>query len=108
MKDYTLEDWETEFRPMPNHLSKNASWQDEHGVGVLFETYGAELEFVMAQPNENVWTYTDTDSGTALCAGYHLVNRIGYLVCEVAREPEMEDMSNHICITVSTDAEVDN
>jgi hypothetical protein len=103
LTDDNSEDWEATFKPIPNHLSDNASWQDENGVGIMFETYGEELEFVRSQPDENIWTYIDTDSGTALCGGYHLVDRIGYFVCEVAREPELEDMSNHICITVSTD-----
>lgn len=102
MADYSIEEWEQVFKPVPNHLSDNASWQDEDGVGILFETYGAELDFVFAQDPHHVWTYIDTDSGTALCAGRHIVDRIGYFVTEKPWEGNNDDDS-HICITVSTD-----
>ena len=105
--EYSIDEWETHFKPITNHRDPKASWQsDGDGTGLMFETYGAELEFVLGQPNENIWTYMDGDgAGTIICAGYHFVNRIGYFVTKVAREPELEDMSNHICITVSTDDE---
>ena len=107
--EYTIDEWEKHFKPVVNHLDSNASWQDENGNGIMFETYGDELEFVRSQPNENIWTYMDGDgAGTIICAGYHFVNRIGYFVTKVARDPELEDMSNHICITVSTDEEYED
>jgi hypothetical protein len=103
-QDHSVESWEEEFQPIVNHLDANASWD-----GIMFETYGDELEFVRSQPEENVWTYMDGDgAGTIICAGYHFVNRIGYFVTKVARDPELEDMSNHICITVSTDEEYED
>jgi hypothetical protein len=103
-RDYDIEDWAETFKPITNHLDANASWD-----GIMFETYGDELEFVRSHPNENIWTYMDGDeAGTIICAGYHFVNRIGYFITEVAREPELEDMSNHICITVSTNEEYED
>lgn len=66
------------LKPIQNHIDKNASLN-----GTMFETYGAELDFVIAQPNENIWTYIDADGVLLLSNGYHLVNRMGYLVTEI-------------------------
>jgi hypothetical protein len=102
--DYSIDEWETHFKPITNHLDPQASWQTDegHGTGIMFETYGAELEFVLAQPLNNVWSYMDDEEDNLiLCAGRQDSNEvIGYLVTEVAREPELEDSSNHICITL--------
>jgi hypothetical protein len=55
-------EWETAFRPLVNHLSDNASWQGDDGRGIMFETYGQELEFVENCERACVWTYLDLDS----------------------------------------------
>lgn len=101
--EYSIDEWEEHFKPIINHLDPQASWQsDGDGTGILFETYGAELEFVLGQPDNNVWSYMDDEEDNLiLCAGYKDPSGvIGYLVTEVAREDELEDMSNHICITL--------
>jgi hypothetical protein len=77
-KIITEDDWEETYKPTINHIDENASWNS-----MMFETYGEEVEFVRAQPYENVWTYVDGDEGTYLVNGYGFVNRIGYFVCEV-------------------------
>jgi hypothetical protein len=77
-----MDEWETQFKPISNHLDTNASFQDENGVGIMFETYGEELDLVRRTKEQNVWTYVDSDNGTAIIAGYHLVNRIGYFITE--------------------------
>lgn len=106
MTDYTVDEWETKFKPVVNHLRADASWQTEDGdgTGVLFETYGAELEFVLSQPMDRVWTYMDDEEDNLIiCAGFtEDLGVIGYFVTEVAREPELEDSSNHICITIAS------
>jgi hypothetical protein len=77
-------EWEEQYRPIPNHLDSNASWQDEDGVGVMFETYGEEVEFVKSQDTNCIWTYYDDgEGGTHVIAGWHLINRIGYFITEV-------------------------
>jgi hypothetical protein len=100
--ELTMNDWEAIYKPVSNHLDDNASFQDEHGVGIMFETYGVELEWVKTQPNENVWTYMDGDEGTWLTAGYHVVNRIGYLVTEVPWETQ------DTVVSVSSDSDGEN
>jgi len=58
-----------------NHLDDNASYG-----GYMFETFGAELEYVKAQPEEIVLTLVDCDDESEVIEGYHWVNRVGYFV----------------------------
>jgi hypothetical protein len=80
-----FEDWAERYNPDVNHLDPDASFQDENGIGIMFETFGSELEYVLkianTEPNR-VWTYMDGDEGTFIGNGYHLVNRIGYFITE--------------------------
>jgi hypothetical protein len=69
--------WESLYMPLENHISGDQGWN-----GTLFETYGDDIAFVLSQPENLVWTWVDTDEGTAILSGYHLVNRIGYFVTE--------------------------
>ena len=64
-----------------NHLNPQASWTIGNERGCLFETYGAELDFVRSQDPRTVWTLLDGDNGDmVLVSGFHYVNRIGYLI----------------------------
>lgn len=87
-----VNEWIEKYRPVKNHLDEDASWQGEDGVGVMFETYGEELDYVRSIAESDpkcVWTYVDGDDGSTLVInGYHLVNRIGYFVTEVAAADE--------------------
>ena len=82
----TFEEWQGRYCPIDNHLDDNASFQDENGNGIMFETFGDELQYVLSiankEPNQ-VWTYVDGDDGTYVTNGYHLVNRIGYFITAV-------------------------
>lgn len=69
------------FRPVPNHLNDNASFDFGNG-GCLFETYGAELDHIRLQPAEHVWTILDMDGELMIASGYHFVNRMGYILTE--------------------------
>jgi hypothetical protein len=81
-----FEEWQSRYCPIDNHLDDNASFQDENGNGIMFETFGDELQYVLdianTEPNQ-VWTYIDGDQGTWITNGYHLVNRIGYFITAV-------------------------
>ena len=85
--------WFELFKPQQNHLVPNASWG-----GVMYETYGAEQDYILAQPTQNVWTWVDCDGGTALVSGFAYVNRLGYFVCEVG-------MADLIEISISRDCD---
>jgi hypothetical protein len=58
-----------------NHLDTNASCN-----GCLFETYGAEAEFVRQQPPTKIWTLQEFEGTEVVHAGWHLVNRLGYFL----------------------------
>lgn len=71
--------FERTYKPIKNHLDKYA---DSNANFHPFETYGEEVEFVKAQPPENVWTEVQGDCSTIILAGFHFVNRIHYWVTE--------------------------
>ena len=77
------------YKPQVNHLDDNASFD-----GCMYETYGEELDYVynLSQKENRVWTIVEGDNDTMfICAGLHLVNRIGFLVTEEPWEdPNLE------------------
>ena len=85
--EMSVGEWEEQFKPIKNHLDDNASWQDENGNGIMFETYGNELDFVRGkcEPNPRcIWTLMDSeeDDDCVVVEGFHFVNRIGYFITE--------------------------
>jgi hypothetical protein len=76
--EITLEEWDKTYKPIQNPFDPHASFD-----GVMFETYGKELEFVKAQRDAFIWTYIDGEDGTYIIEGFHFVNRIGYFVTAV-------------------------
>lgn len=78
----TLDEWEEEFCPIPNHIRGGDSY--------LFQTYGDEVEFVKSKIDEHrVWTLSEGDDGnTYVGAGYHFVNRLGYYITETPYDTE--------------------
>jgi hypothetical protein len=71
----TYDEFVDTYKPIKNHLTK----YDQN----TFETYGEEVDFVLAQDEKFVWTEVDGDGGCYIINGLHLVNRIHYYVCEV-------------------------
>ena len=85
--DLTHDEWVEMFKPVKNHITK---YPDEHSEYEMFETYGAEVEYVQSKIEENlVWTYGDGDMCSYISSGYGFVNRIGYYVCTVPFDPEV-------------------
>jgi hypothetical protein len=82
--EITEDEFDTQYPLVINHLNPNASWTFGDGPGCLFETYGQELAFVRSQNPRTIWTLVDGDDGSQfLLSGFHVVNRIGYLVSTV-------------------------
>ena len=82
--EMTMEEWEATYKPIYNHIDSNASFQDESGQGIMFETYGDEVEFVKSQSPANIWMYgSGDDGGTYIWNGWGFVNRLGYFITEV-------------------------
>jgi hypothetical protein len=77
----TIDEFDEKFRPVKNPHDSDAGWD-----GCLFGTRGVERNFVRNQPANKVWTLL---SYGLLVSGYQLVDRVGYLVTEVAWEEEI-------------------
>jgi hypothetical protein len=67
-------------------------------AGCLYETYGEELKFVFnkAKTNyfKNVWTIIHSDgrsNALYVVAGWHLVNRVGYILTKENWSRETEE-----------------
>ena len=101
--------WEN-YKPIPNHLDDNASWN-----GCMYETYDPEKQFCfdLAQKENRVWTIIEVEnedldpdedpdeedddddeiyqpSCFVIVSGFHWINRLGFLVTEVPYEEEIE------------------
>ena len=76
--------WDTfiqQYKPVKNHIDNNASYD-----GLMFETYGTELDEVQkAYKNnpETVWTVMADTGNIDITSGFHIVNRLGYIITEV-------------------------
>lgn len=73
------------FVPIPNHIADVERAFD----GCLFETFGPELAFVRqmaASAPGRVWTIIEADGAMSIESGYHVVNRLGYLVTRHAAD----------------------
>ena len=69
-----------DYQPQQNHFDNNASWD-----GCMLETYGEQLEHVKTvfkYAPARVWTVLDCDGKTIVANGFHLVNRMGYVITE--------------------------
>jgi len=96
----TFDEWEEKYRPIKNSIdAAGASFQDESGEGIMYETYGdEELEVQLADPL-TVWTYaTDGAGSTYIHNGFSMWDRIGYFITEVPFNPD-----DNIEIIVSED-----
>jgi hypothetical protein len=88
--EITEDNFDEIFKPQINHLDNNASFD-----GCMYETFGEEVDYVfsLANTTKRVWTIVEGDDDTLFyCAGFHYVNRIGFLVCEVEYEDGQEDI----------------
>lgn len=87
--ELTFEEWCEQYKPIVNHLDDNASFDNGDG-GIMFETYGAEVEFVKSQSPANIWMYgSGDDGGTYVWNGWGFVNRLGYFITEVPCPPDL-------------------
>ena len=79
--DLTEDDFLARFKPVANPIDLNAGFD-----GCLFEAFGEDL--AMAQDPDLVWTLLDCDGQLAIASGFHLVNRLGYLIASVPVAPD--------------------
>lgn len=87
----TEEEFDKGFTLKKNQFDDNAGYD-----GCAFETYGKELDFVMKQDNAHIWTAIDGEhGGLCIVSGYHLVNRIYYLI---SNEPVSDSTSYDVVV----------
>jgi len=60
---------------------------------MLFETYGYDLEEVINTNYNHIWTLLDCDGKLRIGAGYHIVNRMNYII---TKHPWI---SNELCFS---------
>lgn len=76
--ELTFEEADEQFKFMVNNYDENASFE-----GLMFETYGDEIEYVKSKPHNRIWMYGDgDDGGLYIWSGWGFVNRIGYFISE--------------------------
>jgi hypothetical protein len=81
--EMSFDEWCDTYKPIINHIDTNASFDNGEG-GIMFETYGDEVEFVKSQSPANIWMYGQgDDGGTYVWNGWGFVNRLGYFITEV-------------------------
>lgn len=87
LKKLTDDQFYDQYTPVKNHIDNNASFD-----GCMFETYGEELEHVFKESKKgnNVWTILECDGDWYLASGFHIVNRMGFLITKEAYKVETE------------------
>ena len=83
-----FESWCAAYRPVANSNGLAFGFDDTY---FMFETYGtdlAEVERVRRTDEAMIWTIIETETGNVLIEGYHLVNRVGYLIARVRHTGE--------------------
>ena len=73
-----FEEFVETYKPITNHIDEHASFD-----GLMFETYGDEVEYVKSKPQDRIWMYGQgDDGGLYIWSGWGFVNRIGYFISE--------------------------
>jgi hypothetical protein len=85
-------EWAEKYQLITNHLTND---------GYSYETYGEELEYVMLQDTNHIWTELDGDEGVYIVAGYHYANRIQYYISVVPWESD--DIFVTVCKYIDCD-----
>jgi len=73
----TYDQWCEKYRPITNELCQGAPYD-----GLMFETYGAEREYVRRQNSECIWTLVQAEDELVILSGWYFVNRLGYFITE--------------------------
>ena len=76
--ELTFEEADEQFKFIPNNYDEYSSFD-----GLMFETYGDEVEFVKSQSPDKIWMYGQgDDGGLYIWSGWGFVNRIGYFISQ--------------------------
>lgn len=78
------DEWVETYRPLPAPIP-GSGFDFGSGCTLIDGHRPLETQALIAADDACVWTVVDGDEGTAIVAGRHLVNRIGYIITEVPR-----------------------
>ena len=90
-KSLTYDDFLEKYSCIDNPFTEDGSFDNS-----LFETYGDEYKAVLVAMENNpktIWTVIDCDGWFGVTAGYHWVNRIGYLITNEEWESDTEEFT---------------
>jgi hypothetical protein len=83
MTELEYDEWFDKYKPIT----------DDHGDLRIYETYGADIEFIESIIDDNrVWTFVDSGDFSVITNGAMFVNRLCYYVAEVPWEGEAGDI----------------
>ena len=83
MTDLEYDAWFDKYKPITN----------DHDEIRIYETYGADLEFIESIIEDNrVWTFIDSGDYSSIVNGAFFVNRLCYYVTEIPWEGEAGDI----------------
>jgi hypothetical protein len=75
------------FTITPNHFQSKEGYEPVE----MFETYGEEVDYAWEMSKQNrCWTILDCDGKLYLNAGYHYVNRLGYIITDQPFDKDYE------------------
>jgi len=102
----TEEEFYGTYKPQINHFertkfSKEIADEDVAPFsGAMYETYGQDEEYIQGMATDEatkkrVWTIIEGDDDKFyIVAGFHYVNRFGYIITEKEWETENEQVEN--------------
>ena len=101
----TEDNFDEIFKPQINHFerAKQPISVDDEDVcsfnGCMYETYGEEEEYVISiaqneATKKRVWTVVEAGDDFIITAGFHYVNRFGYIITEKEWETGNEEVLN--------------
>jgi uncharacterized short protein YbdD (DUF466 family) len=100
----TEDDFFDNYIPRTNHIERVKQSRDVADAdlcswnGCMYETYGREVDFVVSVANnpktkKKVWTIIEGDNNKQyIVAGYHLINRMGYLITKKSWKTGLEEV----------------
>jgi hypothetical protein len=80
MQNITEDKWIEDYKPKVN---KTGTSGFDFGEGCcMYETYGDELQKIIATDNKYVWTLLVENNDWYILSGVHTVNRFGFFITE--------------------------
>ena len=96
MKTISFEIFKETYKPQKNPFVQDSSYD-----GYMFETYGIELAHVREQDNKNIWTIINCENEESwIIPGYHIVDRFGYILCNIPWESENIQVNDNEMISI--------